>query len=141
MNAQFPIPSFDDFRKLFEFWFDQQNKWFYFETESLQTGITAKTDHSPKNVVYAFNNTRETYYYNQNRIVGKIHDVVSFPPSLLLQDVSVFTVELNFEYQVESLLNKENREKYGLVFSQITYYEPIEDIELFLKNDKRVKKK
>jgi hypothetical protein len=38
------------------------------------------------------------------------------------------------------MVNVEERHQYGLVFSQITYYEPIENIELFISNDPRVKK-
>lgn len=143
MNVQIPLPSFEDIQKLLGFWIEQQDKWFYFETETIQIGVTGKIQNAPKNVarhVFTRQEVNETYQYSQTRIIGKIHDVVSYPPSLLLQDVTVFTATLEYEHQKENFINIKKRKKYGLVFSQITYYEPIEDIDYFINNDDRVKR-
>ena len=142
MNAQIPIPSFEDIRKLLEFWIAQQDKWFYFETETIQIGTSGRTQHSPKIIARhasTWDEINETFQYSQSRITGKIHDVVSFPPSLLLENITVFTVNLLYDCQKPDLVSVEKRKKYGLVFSQITYYEPVDDIENFIKNDIRVK--
>jgi hypothetical protein len=142
MNAQIPIPSFEDIRKLLEFWINQQDKWFYFETETIQTGISGRTQYAPQNIARhtsAWDERNETLQYSQSRIVGKIYEVVSYPPSLLLQDVTVFTVNLLYDRPKFDIVNLEKRKKYGLVFSQITYYEPVEDIETFINIDIRVK--
>ena len=80
----------------------------------------------------------EIHQFVQSRIVGKIRDVIPYPPSLMLTDVTSFTVKITFEYQKIDVINVENRKKYGLVFSQITYYEPIDDVDLFLAKDPRV---
>jgi hypothetical protein len=81
----------------------------------------------------------ETVHYLQTRIVGKIGDVVSYPPTLLLHDAVVFTAQLSYQWQFStSIVSKETRRRYGLVFSQITYYEPIDDHEKFLDQDTRV---
>lgn len=143
MNAQIPIPSFEDIRKLLEFWINQQDKWFYFETEAVQIGTSGRTQYAPRNIARhasTWDEINETFQYSQSRIVGKIYDVVSFPPSLLLQSVTVFTVHLLHNQQKPDVVNVEQRQKYGMVFSQVTYYEPIDDIEAFIKNDTRIKK-
>jgi len=143
MNAQIPIPSFEDIRKLLEFWIDQQDKWFYFETETIQIGTSGRTQYAPKNIARhasTWDEINEKLQYSQSRITGKIHNVVSFPPSLLLEDVTVFTVNLLYDRQKPDVVNVEKRKKYGLVFSQITYYEPVDDIENFINNDIRIKK-
>lgn len=141
MNAQIPLPSFEDIRRILQFWIDQQDKWFYFETAIIQSGSTGESEipnplHTHVRTSWA--TRRETNQYIQTRIVGNINDVVSYPPSLLLRDVSVFTVSLAYERQTTSLVSIEKRNRYGLVFSQITYYEPIDDVESFLKGDARV---
>ncbi len=137
------MPSFEDVRKIFEFWFDQEGKWFYFELQTIQIASQSKTIHVPSNfarTASAEEETRQFHIYLQERVVGKILDIVSFPPSLLLQDTMVCLVELNYKYQKSiSVTSKENRPKYGLVFSQITYYEPINNIDDFRKNDLRIK--
>lgn len=141
MNAQIPLPSFNDIRKILQFWIDQQDKWFYFETQLIQSRSTGVSDvpnplHNTTRV--SWSRSSETMHYIQTRIVGKIYDVVSYPPSLLLSEVSVFTVDDIFDQRSAILVSFEKREKYGLVFSQISYYEPINDIELFLEKDPRV---
>jgi hypothetical protein len=139
LNAQIPLPSFEDIRKILQFWFDQQDKWFYFETGSIQSGSTSESE--VPNPLHTHTITSreirsETHQYIQNRIVGKIFDVILYPPSLLLQDVLVFKV--NIERISTRLISKGKRDKYGLVFSQITYFEPINDVESFLEKDTRI---
>ena len=142
MSFQIPFPTFDDIQKSLQFWIDQQDKWFYFETDFLQSGTTAESDvpnplRGQTKISRAM--SYQTTKYIQTRIVGKIFDVVSYPPSLLLSDVRVITVKLTFEGKQNTICNaSEQRERYGLVFSQITYYEPITSIESFLDNDKRI---
>ena len=36
MQTQIPLPTFEDNIKLLQFWIDQQDKWFYFETDIVQ---------------------------------------------------------------------------------------------------------
>ncbi len=98
--------------------------------------------HSPPNLARTsspWDNTEEAVYYVQTRIVGKIRDVVPYPPSLLLKDASVYTVLLSFDYIGAHVKRLEKRPVYGLVFSQITYYEPIQDVEEFLAVDERIR--
>ena len=143
MSVQLPIPSFEDIRKLLGFWIDQQDKWFYFETGALQTGKIGEIESPSPNIarhVFPRNKLSETFQYSQSRIIGRIYNVVEYPPSLLLQDVTVFTVHLESDYQKGNVVNEEKRNQYGLVFSQITYYEPIENIEVFIKDDLRIKR-
>ncbi len=82
----------------------------------------------------------ETVYYLQTRIVGKIGDVVEFPPSLMLNEADVFTAEFSRgqSYTNTKIVEEEKRTKYGLVFSVITYYEPIDDYEVFIDEDQRI---
>jgi len=141
VNAQIPLPSFEDIRKILQFWIDQQDKWFYFETAIIQSGSTGESEvpnpiHTPERTSWA--KSSEINHYMQTRIVGSINDVVSYPPSLLLRDVSVFTVSLIYDRRTIKLVSIEKRDKYGLVFSQITYYEPIDNVESFLKEDARI---
>ena len=141
MNAQIPLPSFEDIQKILGFWIDQQDKWFYFETGAIQSGSTGEIQNPPKNISRSsptWDKINETFQYTQSRIAGKIYDVVSYPPSLLLQDVTVFTVNLTVGNNNVDVLNIEKRNRYGLVFSQITYYEPIDNVESFLKDDPRI---
>jgi len=142
MNSQIPFPTFEDFRKLLEFWIDQQDKWFYFEIEAIQSGMVGFEYEQPLGVSWALSNNQkkatQTLQYKQKRVIGKIHDVISHPPSLLLKDAKIFTVNLNLDNDSEKITRTEKRKKYGLVFSQITYYEPIDNIEGFLSNDPRV---
>ena len=144
MNPQIPIPSFDDIRKLLHFWIDQQDKWFYFELGMVQIGIsgeTSRTDTMGMGYSTGGNDkTKETIQYSQSRIVGKIHNVVEYPPSLLLHDVTIFTANLLWGNESHFMKSIEKRNQYGLVFSQITYYEPVENIDLFISNDIRVQK-
>lgn len=143
LSAQLPIPSFDDLQKHLSFWLDQKDKWFYFEGEMLHIASHSETTNAPVNTSRTTptqDETKEFHTYIQQRIVGKIHDIVSFPPSLLLQNATTYVAELNFKYQQAAFVSsKDTRVKYGLVFSQITYYEPIEDIEVFIKNDSRIR--
>lgn len=141
VNVQIPLPSFEDFRKILQFWIDQQDKWFYFETAIIKSGSTGESDVPNALRTSTKNSTAkrsETNQYIQARIVGSINDVVLYPPSLLLQNVSVFKVRLTYGEQTSRLVSREKRDKYGLVFSQITYYEPIDNVESFLMGDVRV---
>jgi hypothetical protein len=142
MSAQLPFPSFEDIRRVLQFWLDQQDKWFYFEGATLQSGSTGEVEApNPLHSRTMVNISRrdETVHYLQTRIVGKIGDVVSYPPTLLLHDAVVFTAQLSYQWQFStSIVSKETRRRYGLVFSQITYYEPIDDHEKFLDQDTRV---
>jgi hypothetical protein len=140
MSGQIPIPTFDDIRKLLNFWFDQEEKWFYFEIAAIQAeSVSLKVvPGQTTNLTHIFEDTNEYIRYAQTRIVGKIHDVVEYPPSLLLQDVSVFTVIFDIKSKGVNLISSEKRNNYGLVFSQIIYYEPIEDPGSFLNKDVRV---
>ena len=135
VSAQFPLPSFEDIRKILEFWFEQEHKWFYFETNAIESSSVSSTQTS--NTVL-MSSTYEDKWYAQTRIAGKIFDVVTYPPSLYLENASVITVELRFRSPDKRILTRDVRTKYGLVFSQITYYEPIDDIETFLRSDPRV---
>jgi len=143
MNSQIPIPfpSFDDIRKLLQFWIDQEDKWFYFELGMIQIGIAgeiAKTDLIRGGFGGNKDKTNETIQYSQSRIIGKIFNVVEYPPSLLLHDVTIFTAYLLWGNASHFIKNIEKRNQYGLVFSQITYYEPVENIEIFISKDSRV---
>lgn len=135
LGVQFPFPSFEDIRKTLEFWFDQEHKWFYFET-ALVPSSSAGTTNSSNAALSSL--TLADQWYAQTRIVGQIIDVVTYPPSLRLEDASVFTIELRFRLSTKRILNSEVRPKYGLVFSQITYYEPIDDPKDFLRSDPRL---
>ena len=48
MNAQIPLPSFGDIRKILQFWIEQQDRWFYFEIGTIQSGSTSEKDLSPQ---------------------------------------------------------------------------------------------
>ena len=141
MNAQIPIPSFDEIRKVLNFWFDQKDKWFYFETEMFQIGIDGDIQKmsGPYGTLYR-DITNEMFQYSQSRIVGKIYDVIEYPPSLLLRDVTVFTANINSSNRKGEVVDLENRKQYGLIFSQISYYEPIEDVASFISNDARIRR-
>lgn len=135
------LPSFDDIRNMFNFWIDQENKWFYFETATLKAGSNIERDvYNPlhMNTTVATEYGRESVDYVQDRIVGRISDVIPYPPSLLLLNSSIFSVKLDILRGTKSLVKCEKRETYGLVFSQITYYEPIKNLEVFLKDDPRI---
>lgn len=142
LNAQIPLPSFEDIRKLLQFWIDQQDKWFYFETLRIRIGSEGASE-VPKlrsiQSIPSWTANKETDHYLQTRLIGRIHDVVSYPPSLLLSDVSIVTASLSYG-QIPSgeIVSNEKRDRYGLVFSQITYYEPINDIDSFLEQDQRM---
>lgn len=142
ISLPLPFPTFDDFRKYFNFWIDQENKWFYFETTALKVASNTERDVEDPNHRPLFGTTtehsRESVEYVQDRIVGHISDIVSFPPSLLLKDTSIFSVRLDVLQGTKELLKVEKRQTYGLVFSQITYYERIENEEQFLKDDPRI---
>ena len=142
MNFQLPIPSFEDIQKSLQFWIDQQDKWFYFETAVVQSGSFSQSEIPNQlraQTRTSMSTSRQISKYVQTRIVGRIYDVVYYPPSLLLSDVGVSTVTLTYDGSEDvSVVSSEDRERYGLVFSQITYYEPIKNIEAFWKKDKRV---
>jgi hypothetical protein len=142
MNTQFPIPSFDDIRRILQFWIDQQDRWFYFEGAASQSGSIGEA-HAPNplhsRTMVDTSTQKQTIYYLQPRIVGKIGDVISYPPSLLLLEAQVMTAHLSYQYGLQtSIVSREVRPKYGLVFTQITYYEPVEDHLRFLAEDPRV---
>ncbi len=130
-----------DMRKILNFWFDQRKKYFYFETAILKA-----SSHSERQRAQRFGRyfpaspeyREEIIDYFQDRIVGRISEVVPYPPSLLLHDISIFTVRLENNSETIKIEKKEMRQAYGLVFSQITYYEPIMNIEDFLREDPRI---
>jgi hypothetical protein len=134
------IPTFEDIRKILNFWFDQENKWFYFETAPLKVASNTEIDEDQEPFVATatIGHRRETVDYSQDRIVGLIFDVISYPPSLLLHDATIYSVQPDFSQGTKTIKKVEKREIYGLVFSQITYYEPIKDIKVFLQGDPRV---
>ncbi|MEW6086402.1 MAG: hypothetical protein AB1607_17595 [Chloroflexota bacterium] len=137
-----PLPSFEEIRKILNFWIDQQDKWFYFEGDKMQTGSEGRVTHSPPPLARTsspWDDKRETIQYIQSRIAGRIKDVVPYPPSLLLDDVFVFTALFSIDNLNGYVISRERRNAYGLVFSQITYYEPIQDLEAFLQKDARIK--
>lgn len=142
MNIQIPVPSFEDLLKLLQFWIDQKDKWFYFELGTTQSRSKSEKESAPRGFYAKHVPLRDTeneiLYYVQSRVIGKIHEVIYFPPSLLLTDATLFTVNFTFERQGINVNNVEKRKKYGLVFSQISYYEPIDDVDIFLKKDPRV---
>ncbi len=142
LSGSMPIPSFEDLRKILQFWIDQQDKWFYFEGPALQAGTTGEAEvPNPlrSGTSISFSRRDETVQYIQTRLVGRIADVVSYPPSLLLADATVFNAELSYSGGPEARISSpETRSKYGLVFSQITYYEPLDDRDAFLAEDPRV---
>jgi hypothetical protein len=136
-----PLPTFDNIRNLFNFWINQEDKWFYFETEKLKVASNRESEvHDPfhTNPLGSTDYRKESIFYRQDRIVGRISDVVPYPPSLLLQETSIFKVRLDVYQGTKELMEIETRKTYGLVFSQITYYEPIENWEVFIKSDIRV---
>ena len=143
MSAQIPLPSFDDVRKILNFWIDQQDKWFYFATELIHAGSLGFSEVPNqlfnRNVPFTQASKSENNCFAQTRIVGNIHDVVEYPPSLLLQTATFFTTSQNSQMHIEEYLSIKKRDKYGMAFSQITYYEPIDDYDEFIKNDERVK--
>jgi hypothetical protein len=51
--------------------------------------------------------THEILYYSQSRVIGLIHDIVSYPPSLLLHDATVFTINLVPEHQENRVVYNE----------------------------------
>jgi len=138
-----PIPTFEDIRRALQFWIDQQDKWFYFETVTFPNRSTEDSEvpnpiQSRSPMTWARSDV--TTYYLQTRIIGKIGDVINFPPSLMLHDSKVFTVEFYHSrlHSTTQVISEEDRSRYGLVFTQITYYEPIEDEEAFLDSDQRI---
>lgn len=133
---QLPLPTFEDWRKMAQFWFDQQDKWFYFETALVPSSSDGTTQNSTATLI---STTSADQWYAQTRIVGKIIDVVAYPPSLDLEEASVFTIEMRFRLSTKRILNTEVRRKYGLVLSQITYYESVDNPTDFLNLDSRLR--
>ena len=109
MGAQFPLPSFEDIRKTLQFWIDQQDKWFYYENELILSGTSEDSG-------------LVNYSFAQTRVVGKIHDVISYPPSLLLKNTTVHYVEVVEIGRIARIVSPEKRAKYGMVLSQVAYY-------------------
>ncbi len=140
IKAQILLPTFEDNMKLLQFWIDQQDKWFYFETDIVQSSSYGEEEVPAQmyqlTPVNAYRN--HTIVYIQSRIIGKIHNVIFNPPSMMLDNTIVITAEINFDRNKHTIISRQERMKYGLVFSQITYFEPIEDHELFLEKDGRV---
>ena len=138
-----PFPSFEDLRKMFQFWIDQQDKWFYFETAGLRNRSDGGSE-VPDTRRFAnpitYSRRTETVYYSQSRIVGMIGDVINYPPSLMLHDAKIIIVEFNQSVHDPGtgFISEEGRSRYGLVFSQIAYFEPVEDEVLFMSSDPRV---
>lgn len=144
VSGQLPFPSFEDVRKILNFWIDQQDKWFYFETEKWKSGSQSSILHLPpvlEGSPSPMDDNQESTQYALSRIIGKIRDILSFPPSLLLEDTTVFTVLISFDNFTGRVVSLEKRKEYGLVFSQVAYYEPIHDIKLFFMEDPRVRYK
>jgi hypothetical protein len=48
-----PIPTFEDIRKILQFWIDQQDKWFFFEGPLEDSGSVARELRCPPHVVGA----------------------------------------------------------------------------------------
>jgi hypothetical protein len=131
----------DDMRKILNFWFEQRKKYFYFETAALKVASHSERQRTERTgyVLPASTEYREEVVdYFQDRIVGRISEVVPYPAGLLLHDTSIFTVRLEINYGTQKIEKSEKRESYGLVFSEITYYEPIENVEEFLRDDPRI---
>lgn len=131
----------DDMRKILNFWFEQRKKYFYFETAALKVASHSERQRTERTgyVLPASTDYREEVVdYFQDRIVGRISEVVPYPAGLLLHDASIFTVRLEINYGTQKIEKSEKRESYGLVFSEITYYEPIENVEEFLRDDPRI---
>lgn len=139
-----PEPLFltsEDMRKILNFWFDQRKKYFYFETAALQAvshSERQKTERTGYVLPASSEIMEEVVDYFQDRIVGRISEVVPYPPGLMLREASIFTVRLEINYGTQKIEKSEKRPNYGLVFSQITYYEPIESVEEFLHDDSRI---
>ena len=136
LNPQLPLPTFEDWRKMAQFWIDQQDKWFYFETALVPSSSHGTTQNSTATLT---SSTFADQWYAQTRIVGKIIDVVTYPPSLRLEEASVFTIEMRFRLSTKRILNTEVRRKYGLVLSQITYYESVDNPKDFIISDSRLR--
>ena len=131
----------DDMRKILNFWFEQRKKYFYFETAALKVvshSERQRTERTGYVLPPSTDYREEVVDYFQDRIVGRISEVVPYPPGLMLHDSSVYTVRLEINYGTQRIEKSEKRESYGLVFSQITYYEPIDAVEEFLQNDPRL---
>ena len=56
----------------------------------------------------------------------------------MLNDAIELTVQIDYEESSHQVKLKKERKKYGLVFSQITYFEPIDYYVYFMNNDDRV---
>ena len=139
-----PEPLFltsEDMRKILNFWFDQRKKYFYFEMAALKAASHSerqKTERSGYILPASSEIREEVVDYFQDRIVGRISEVVPYPPSLVLHEASIFTVRVEINFGTQKIEKSEKRANYGLVFSQITYYEPIESVEEFLHDDPRI---
>ena len=139
-----PEPLFltsEDMRKILNYWFDQRKKYFYFETAAIKAASHSERQKSERSgyILPASSDIREEVVdYFQERIVGRVSEVVPYPPSLVLHEASIFTVRLEINYGTQKIEKTEKRASYGLVFSQITYYEPIESVEEFLHDDPRI---
>jgi hypothetical protein len=138
------MPNFqtsEEMRKILNYWFDYRKKYFYFETGTLRVASHSER-HRTERTGYVFppseDHKEEVVDYFQDRIVGRISEVVPYPPGLLLHDTSIFTVRLEINYGTQKIEKSEKRQTYGLVFSQITYYEPIDNVEEFLRDDSRI---
>ena len=126
------MPTFEDIQKLMSFWSEQQDKFYYFEIESVESG--ERVEDEPiwtvrSSIPLPESRTQEvTRYRIQERIVGKIKDVLFFPPSLLLTDVSIRVTELTLQRNEKPLvttLDTQEQDTYGLVMSRIHYFERI----------------
>lgn len=142
------LPSFEDIRRYFQFWFDQQDKWFYFETHPTDYGETSSS-HKPGGYMGRHGSSSYTSTIPkrfQERIVGRISDIVPSPPSLMSIDGEIRTVRIKPPRRPEKeiipvveLVESREPVKFGLVFSRITYYEPIKNSEIdkFKESDPR----
>lgn len=128
----------DDMRKILNFWFEQRKKYYYFETATLKVATHSERQRAERTgyVLPAATDYREEVVdYFQDRIVGRVSEVVPYPPGLMLHDTTIFTVRLEINYGTQKIEKSEKRPSFGLVFSQITYFEPIENVEEFLRDD------
>lgn len=152
MPASMPIPTFEDIRKLLQFWIDQQDKWFYFETNPQDYGTDVTSRGGLREVPPIGSNiTFSIAYPNQyqERIIGKVSDALSFPPSLLLRDAKVLVAKLQLSKagkigghdrkpEARRVSVKDSKE-YALVFSRIHYFERIraKSADSFMSEDPR----
>lgn len=123
-----PMPTFEDVRKMLSFWFDQQDKYYYFETDSIDAGEFQKEMPVFSNSPLKGSTTSVNRHRIQEQIIGKIHDILTYPPSIVLTDVTVEFVDIEYSplgKPHSSKITLETQDSYGLVLSRIKYFEKI----------------